>query len=285
MKIFLDSAKLSEIEEAASLGIVEGITTNPSLLKQALSEQKTEDLEIYIRSILKAMNRLPVSLEITKTTTEDAINEAKALYKMFNHTARNVCIKIPICLTQNENSLFDGIKVITEVSKQKIPVNATLIFTPEQALLAAKAGAKYVSPFAGRIDDYLRDKQQTNYLKEDYYPAEGLKINNEIINDKGIISGVDLVKKCVEILKKHELKTEVIAASIRNVRQARECAQVGAHISTLPMKTIKELIMHEKTFEGVKKFSEDTVKEYEALTKKWNTKKTGCEKTRKIKTN
>lgn len=268
MKIFLDSAKLSEVQEAVTLGIIDGVTTNPSLLKNALKEQKTDDLEIYIRTILKTMNKLPVSLEITKTTTEEAIIEAKALYKMFNHTARNVCIKIPICLTEDEKTLFDGIKVITEVSKMKIPVNATLIFTPEQALIAAKAGAKYVSPFAGRLDDYLRDKQKIEYSKEDYYPSEGLIIDGQTLNDNGILSGVDLVKKCVEILAKHDLKTEVIAASIRNVRQARECAEIGAHISTLPIKVIKDLVIHEKTFEGVKKFSEDTIKEYENLTKK-----------------
>ena len=268
MKIFLDSALLKEVEEASSWGIIEGVTTNPSLLKQALSEQKTDDLEIYIRSILRLMNRLHVSLEITKTNTEEAITEAKALYKLFNHTARNVCIKIPVCLSQEENSLFDGLKVISEVSKNKIPLNATLIFTPEQALLAAKAGAKFVSPFAGRIDDYLRDSAKNKYTKKEYYPAQGLEKDGAVLNDNGIVSGVDLVKKCVNILKKHNLKTEVIAASIRNARQARECAEVGAHIATLPLNVIKELLIHEKTFEGVKKFSEDVVKEYQALTKK-----------------
>lgn len=268
MKIFLDSAVLKEVEEASSWGIIEGVTTNPSLLKKALENHKNGDLEIYIRSILKAMNRLHVSLEITKKEPEEAIAEAKALYKMFNHTARNVCIKIPICLSEDDKSLFNGLKVISEISKMKIPVNATLIFTPEQALLAAKAGAKYVSPFAGRVDDYLRDSSNTSYSKEDYYPAEGLHKKGELLNDKGIVSGIDLVKKCVSLLKKHDLKTEVIAASIRNSRQARECAEVGAHIATLPLNVIKDLLIHEKTFEGVKKFSENVVEEYEALTKK-----------------
>jgi transaldolase len=232
------------------------------------NEKKTEDLEIYIRTILKTAKPHPVSLEITKTTTDEAIQEAKALNKMFNHTARNVCIKIPICLNCDENSLFDGLKAITEVSKLKIPVNATLIFTPEQALLAAKAGAKYVSPFAGRLDDYLRDTANLKYSKTDHYPKEGLIEQGKILNDKGIISGVDLVSRCVNIINKHELKTEVIAASIRSARQARECAEVGAHIATIPFNILKELLLHEKTLEGVKKFKEDTIKEYEDLAKK-----------------
>lgn len=267
MKIFLDSANLEEINEAFSWGIMEGITTNPSLLKKALSTQKTDDLELYIRQILKTAKPFPVSLEVTSTDVESVINEAKALYRMFNHTARNVCIKIPICLSSDDASIFNGLKAISEVSKLKIPVNATLIFTPEQALLAAKAGAKYVSPFAGRLDDYLRDKVKLKYSKDDYFPKDGF-VSQELLNDNGIVSGVDLVRRCVNILKKHDLKTEVIAASIRSPRQARECAEVGAHIATLPLSVIKELLIHEKTFEGIKKFSEDVVEEYRAFSKK-----------------
>jgi transaldolase len=268
VKLFLDSAVISEIQEVFSWGVVEGLTTNPSLLKKALQKNKTEDLEIYIRTILKTAKPYPVSLEVTKTTTEEVIAEARALYKMFNHTAKNVCIKIPICLSQDESSLFSGLKAISEVSKLKIPVNATLIFTPEQALLAAKAGAKYISPFAGRVDDFLRDNAKLIYDKKDYYPAEGLNHESTLSNDKGVLSGVDLVKRCVLIIKKHNLKSEVIAASIRNARQARECAEVGAHIATLPLSVLRDLLVHEKTFEGVKKFSEDTVKEYAELIKK-----------------
>lgn len=268
MKLFLDSAKLSEIKEAFSWGVVEGVTTNPSLLKSALKGEKTDDLELYIRSLLKTAKPFPVSLEVSKTTTDEVVAEARALYKMFNHTARNVCIKIPICLSSEDDSLFSGLKAISEVSKLKIPVNATLIFTPEQALLAAKAGAKYISPFAGRIDDYLRDSASIKYDKSDYYSRDGFEHEGVILNDKGIVSGVDLVRRCVLIIKKHDLKAEVIAASVRSARQARECAEVGAHIATLPFSVIRDLLVHEKTFEGVEKFKEDTVKEYEALTKK-----------------
>ena len=268
MKLFLDSANLNEINEAFSWGVVEGVTTNPSLLKIAFKNEKKEDLELYIRSILKTAKPFPVSLEVSKTTTDEVVAEARALYRMFNHTARNVCIKIPICLSSDEDSLFSGLKAISEVSKMKIPVNATLIFTPEQALLAAKAGAKYISPFAGRIDDYLRDSANLKYDKKDYYPRDGLEHKGNVLNDKGILSGVDLVRRCALIIKKHDLKAEVIAASIRSARQARECAEVGANIATLPFSVIKDLLVHEKTFEGVKKFTEDTVKEYEDLTKK-----------------
>lgn len=267
MKIFLDSADLNEITDAFSWGIVEGVTTNPSLLKKALEKHKSEDLELYLRSILKVAKPFPVSLEVSKSTKEEVVAEARALYKMFNHTARNVCIKIPICLSSDEGSLFNGLEAIKEVSKMKIPVNATLIFTPEQALLAAKAGARYVSPFAGRLDDFLRDSAKLKYDKKDYFPAEGL-YNDKLLNDNGVVSGVDLVKKCVDLLRKHDLKTEVIAASIRGARQARECADVGAHIATLPLSVVKDLLIHEKTFEGLELFSADSVKEYEDLTKK-----------------
>ncbi len=268
MKFFLDSALLNEVEIASKWGIVEGVTTNPSLLKKALSESKIDDLEIYIRSLLKCMNRLHVSLEITKTSPEEAIEEARALYKMFNHTARNVCIKIPICLSGSKDSLVDGLKVISEVSKMKIPVNATLIFSPEQALLAAKAGAKFVSPFVGRFDDFLRDSASVEYGKGDYFPKDGFVKDGVLLNDGGIVSGVDLVKKCVNLLDKHNLKTEVIAASLRNARQVRECFEVNAHIATIPFSLFNEVLIHDKTLEGVKKFEEDVVSEYVALTKK-----------------
>jgi transaldolase len=268
VKLFLDSAILSEVEEAFSLGVVEGVTTNPSLLKKAMEQNKSQDLEIYIRSILKTAKPFPVSLEVTSNTVEGVVAEAKSLFKMFNHTARNVCIKIPICLSSDEASLFNGLKAISEVSKLKIPVNATLIFTPEQALLAAKAGAKFVSPFAGRLDDYLRDLAKLKYSKNDYYPALGLDNKGILLNDNGIVSGVDLVRRCALIIKKHDLKTEVIAASIRCARQARECAEAGSHIATLPLSVIKDLLVHEKTFEGVEQFNKDVVKEYEDLSKK-----------------
>jgi transaldolase len=259
LKIFLDSADVDEIKQVYEWGIVDGVTTNPSLLKLAVENSKTKvDLEIYIRTILKTAKGTPVSIEVTEMEAEKMFEQGKKLFKFFNHTAKNVVIKIPVNTALDENgSQFEGLRVIRMLSKEKIPVNATLIFTPEQALLAAKAGAKYVSPFAGRIDDYIRDQNKIKHGKNDYFPAEGSK-ELEVKDDNGIISGVDLVAKCVEILKVHKFaNVEVIAASLRNTRQVREAALAGAHIATIPFPVIKELLMHPKTFEGMKKFSAD----------------------------
>jgi transaldolase len=263
VKIFLDSADVDEISQVYTWGVVDGITTNPSLLKIAVDKRKESiDLEIYIRTILKAAKGTPVSLEVTETQADKMFEQGKKLFKFFNHTAKNVCIKIPInTAIDNEGSQFEGLKAIKLLSKEKIPVNATLIFTPEQALMAAKAGAKYISPFAGRIDDFIRDQNKIKYNKTDYFPAEGLN-NVEIKDDNGIVSGIDLVKKCVDILKIHKLNSEIIAASLRNTRQVREAALAGAHIATVPYPVITELIKHKKTVDGMKKFIEDIVPEY-----------------------
>jgi len=140
------------------------------------------------------------------------------------------------------------------------------VFTPEQALLAAKAGAKYISPFTGRIDDYLRDLNNIKYSKSDYFPKEGL-VDAEVKEDNGICSGIELVRQCVEILKIHKLNSEIIAASMRNHRQVREAALAGAHIATVPLSVLKELVKHQKTYDGMKKFTEDSVSEYDKLVK------------------
>ena len=184
---------------------------------------------------------------------------------MFNRVAKNVYIKIPInpAFKDGDNTHFDGIKAIRELARHKIPVNCTLVFTPEQAWLAAKAGAAFISPFAGRIDDDLRKGSKFN--KTDYYPQEGKKKGASILNDNGIFSGVELVKECVKIMQLHDLKTEVLAASLRNTRQVRECALVGSHIATLPFSVIKDMLKHHKTYEGMEKFTADIVKEYEEL--------------------
>jgi transaldolase len=259
LKIFLDSANAEEIQKSYDWGIVDGVTTNPSLLKQAVESSKSKvDLEIYIRTILKSAKGTPVSLEVTETDANKMFEQGKRLFKFFNHTAKNVVIKVPVNTALDENgNQFEGLRAIRLLAKEKIPVNATLIFTPEQALLAAKAGAKYVSPFAGRIDDYIRDQNKLKYGKNDYFPADGNK-TLEIKDDNGIVSGIDLVAKCVEILKVHKFNNvEVIAASLRNTRQIREAALAGTHIATIPFSVIKDLAMHQKTFEGMKKFSAD----------------------------
>jgi len=160
---------------------------------------------------------------------------------------------------------FDGIKAIRELSREDIPVNCTLIFTPEQALLAAKAGAAYVSPFAGRLDDYIRDNAKMKYDKVAYYPSEGSEKGGRILEDNGVLSGIDLVRQCVHILCQYNMDTQVLAASLRNSRQVREAALVGADIATLPFSVIEKMLCHDKTYEGMKKFTDDIVPEYAKL--------------------
>jgi transaldolase len=273
MKIFVDSAKLHEIQEAYSFGILDGVTTNPSLLKQAVTElqksNQTISLEKYITQILSIAKNTPVSLEVTEYSYDKMVSQAKSLYKRFNPIANNVNIKIPINTTfpEEKGNDFEGLKAIKTLSKVKIPTNCTLIFTPEQALLAAKAGATYVSPFAGRIDDYLRKQQGTTFNKTDYYPEEGILHKDTIVNDNGIISGVHLVAQIVELFDIYQYNTLVIAASLRNTRQVREVALTGADIATIPFSVIKELLTHYKTMEGMRKFTDDVVPEYEQLTR------------------
>ena len=167
MKIFIDSAKQSEIQEAFETGLIDGVTTNPSLLKKATQEMTkritTKALDRYIRQVLKTAKGKPVSLEVTKTTYDEMLAQAYQLYKKYNTYGKNVVIKIPINPSFSSKPSFTGIKVIKELSKKNIPVNATLIFTPQQALLAAKAGARYVSPFVGRLDDYLGNKAKKKF--------------------------------------------------------------------------------------------------------------------------
>lgn len=274
MKIFIDTAKLDEIEQAFSYGILDGVTTNPSLIKKAVEGLKKKgekvDMEGYIVKLLKAARGTPVSLEVVGIAYKDMVKEGKSLFKQFNHVANNVCIKIPVNPTfkETDTTMFDGIKAVKELSSAGILVNCTLIFTPEQALMAAKAGAKFVSPFVGRIDDSLRAKAGMKFNKEDYFPAEGLEKDGKIINDNGIVSGVDLVRKCCQILKIYNLKTGVIAASIRNARQFRECALAGAEIATLPSYVIKESLDHFKTMEGMKLFTDDIIPEYSSIVRK-----------------
>ena len=210
MKIFIDSARLDEIKQSYSYGIIDGVTTNPSLLKKAVLklQEAGEKITIddYIKKILTTAKGTPVSLEVTEFAA-------------------------------------DGM------------INCTLIFTPEQALLAAKAGAKFVSPFAGRVDDYIRDINNISFKKSDYFPAAGLKADEGILEDNGVLSGIDLIEQIIEVFRNYNIKTEVLAASIRNVRQAREAALIGADIATLPFGVIRQLRIHSKTQEGMKKFT------------------------------
>ncbi len=264
MKLFIDSADIDEIKEVLSYGILDGVTTNPSLIKKAVEKRKNLNMESYIKEILRVCKGKPVSLEVVGTYYDEMVDEGLTIYNKFNRVAKNVYIKIPVnpCLDHECSSSSDGIKAIRFLSKNRIPVNCTLIFTPEQALLASKAGAKFVSPFTGREDDYIRELNRVKFKKEDYFPKEGYKKGKRILTDNGIISGVHLIRGCVDIIRKSKLDTEVLAASIRSVRQFREVGEVGADIATVPFQVIKKLLNHKKTMEGMKKFTEDVVPEY-----------------------
>jgi transaldolase len=273
MKIFVDTADLAEIKEAFSWGIVDGVTTNPSLIKKAVSKLNESGrqvtMESYIEEILSVAGKGPVSLEVIGLDEESMYSEAKKLYSKFNGVADNVVIKIPVnpATSELEKNHYHGLKVIKRLCGDGIKTNATLVMTPEQALLAAKAGATYVSPFAGRIDDLLRKKAGLTFGKTDYFNAVGMVSEDRrtMLNDSGIVSGVDLVRHCVEILKKHGFSTEVIAASLRNARQVREVALVGSQIATVPFSVLQEMITHPKTYEGVVAFKNDVVEEYKKV--------------------
>lgn len=244
----------------------------------------------YVGEICKEAGKgRPVSLEVISRNASKMVEEAQSLYKKFNPIAENVVIKIPIntCADQ-ETTDYEGLKAVNKLTKEGIPVNVTLVLTPEQALLAAKAGATYVSPFAGRIDDQIRKNLGIDFKKGDYFDFELIKeISNEKLSeylkgstttkissvysdekvknafnagkDYGITSGVDCVRRIVNIFKNYNLKTRVIAASIRNSRQVREMAETGCDIATIPFTVIRETLKHAKTEEGVKKFCADAV--------------------------
>jgi len=272
IKIFIDSSKLGEISKAYDYGLLDGVTTNPSLIKAAVEEEKVKggniDIEDYIKKILLLARGLPVSLEVIGTDSEQMIEEGKRLYKLFNPTSGNVYVKIPVnpSIEEKSNKNFDGLQAIKSLSGEGIPINCTLVFTPEQALMAAKAGASFVSPFAGRIDDLIRSENNLDFKKTDYFPAYGEEKDGDILQDNGVISGIDLVAQIREIFDNYGIsETKVLAASIRNARQAREAALAGADIATLPMNVIEELLIHPKTIEGMKGFIKDIVPEYRNL--------------------
>ncbi|MEM2941490.1 MAG: transaldolase family protein [Thermoproteota archaeon] len=293
MKIFIDTADIDEIREACSWGILDGATTNPTLIKQAVERRKGKiSMEDYIKEVVNTVPG-PVSLEVIALKADEMVEQARLLHRKFSSYGQ-VVVKIPVNPSIGGDNLdFDGLKAIRRLSQEKIPTNATLVMTPEQALLAAKAGATYVSPFAGRIDDYIRTMLGVGFKKEDYFDhcllrkmvdeklREELKKSENSISelysnnslrklsatgqDNGVLSGVDLVGSIMTIYRNYDYKTQVIAASIRNARQVREVAEIGVHIATLPFYVIKEMIHHPKTLEGIRKFREDVVPPYEQI--------------------
>lgn len=208
MKFFLDTANLAEIKEVAGWGILDGVTTNPSLCaKESLA---FEDL-------VKEICRLcpgPVSVECVSAQADELIPEARRLAAL----APNIAVKIPISL--------QGLKATRVLSREGILVNTTLIFSPSQALLAAKAGSRFVSPFIGRLDDISQE-------------------------------GMEIVEQILLIFENYGFETEVIVASIRHPRHVVDAALLGAHIATIPYSVIEKLVKHPLTDIGVEKFLKD----------------------------
>ncbi len=209
MKFFIDTADLKEIRELAEWGIIEGATTNPTLL----SRQEGDPIEI-LREICEIVNG-PVSAEVVSTDAEGMVREARDLAKIHE----NIVIKIPMTA--------EGLKAVKQLSKEGIRTNVTLVFSPVQALLAAKAGASFVSPFVGRLDDI------SSY-------------------------GMSLVEDIVTIFGNYpEIETEVIVASIRHPMHVLEAAKLGAHIATVPPKVLRALVKHPLTDIGIERFLAD----------------------------
>lgn len=209
MKLFLDTGDVSEVQSAASLGILGGVTTNPTLL----AANGVRDFRTTIQQICAIVDG-PVSAEVVSTDLSGLLREAREVATW----APNVVVKIP--MTEN------GLRAISTVSKEAIRVNTTLVFSPNQALLAALAGAAFVSPFVGRIDDVGGD-------------------------------GMAVVRDAVEIFKKHGLSTEVLAASIRHPLHVTQAALAGAHCATLPYKVLMQLVKHPLTDVGLERFLSD----------------------------
>ncbi|MEO0068338.1 MAG: fructose-6-phosphate aldolase [candidate division WOR-3 bacterium] len=215
MKIFIDSADINEIREVASWGILDGVTTNPTLVKKTGRPFKE-----CVSDILKVVSG-PVSVEAISPDAQGMIKEAEDWAKL---DPEKVTIKIPMGV--------EGLKAVRVLSQKKIMTNVTLVFSPNQALLACRAGATFISPFVGRLDD----------------------ISHE---------GMDLVRDIVTLIEYYGFETEVIAASIRHPLHVVESMRAGAHIATIPYDVLLKMVKHPLTDAGIKKFYED----YQAIPK------------------
>ena len=209
MKFFIDTANLAEIKEAISLGVVDGVTTNPSLV----AKEGNVDFHTRIKEICELISG-PVSAEVIALETEEMIEEARELAALSD----NVVVKIPMTV--------EGLKAVQILSNEGIKTNVTLVFSANQALLAAKAGATYISPFVGRLDDRAHE-------------------------------GMDLIKDINTILENYDLDSEIITASIRSPRHVKNAALVGADIATIPFGVIEKMSQHPLTDIGIKRFLND----------------------------
>lgn len=279
MSLFIDSGDLDEVREAVSWGIVDGVTTNPTLLREAAERRGVKGLRDYLVELLKAAGRgRPVSLEVMSTKAEDMVREGLRLYDDLNPIAGNVVIKVPVTTKGVEQGELEGIKAIKALSEVGVPVNATLIMTPSQAYLAAKAGATYVSLFLGRIDDFVRSQLGIKYSKWDYFnyrsvraalqgglaaPARspGEALANPVLSalnvNWGLLSGVEVLRSVRAIFRSQGFRAKVIAASMRHPRQVEEALEAGADIVTVPYHVIKAMVVHPKSEEGIRVFVDD----------------------------
>ena len=212
MKFFIDTANLDQIKEAQSLGILDGVTTNPSLMAKEGIKGKSNIAKHYVE-ICNIVDG-DVSAEVISTDLQGMIKEGEELAKLH----KNIVVKIPM--------IKEGVKALKYFSLNKIRTNCTLIFSPGQALLAAKAGANYVSPFIGRLDDISND-------------------------------GLSLIQEIREIYDNYQFKTQILAASIRHTMHIIDCAKIGADVMTGPLNSILGLLKHPLTDSGLKKFLED----------------------------
>ncbi len=214
MRFFIDTANVEDIKKANDMGVICGVTTNPSLI--AKEGKNFNDVIKEITSIVDG----PISGEVKATTikAEDMITEAREIAKIH----KNMVVKIPMTV--------EGLKAVKVLSKEGIKTNVTLIFSANQALLAARAGATYVSPFLGRLDDISTD-------------------------------GLELIRTIADIFATHDIDTEIISASVRHPIHVTECALAGADIATVPYNVIEQMTKHPLTEQGIEKFKKD----YEAV--------------------
>jgi transaldolase len=208
MKFFIDTADIKEIREAAAMGLVDGVTTNPSLV--AKTGRKFREVLLEICDVVKG----PVSAEVTATQYEPIMREARELAAL----RKNIVVKIPL--------IPEGLKAVRTCADEGIKVNVTLCFSAVQALLAAKAGAAYISPFVGRLDDIATD-------------------------------GMQLIGEILEIYDHYDFKTEVLVASVRHPMHVQQAARMGAHVATCPLSVLLQLAKHPLTDIGLAKFLAD----------------------------
>lgn len=208
MKFFIDTANIEQIKEMQELGVIDGVTTNPTLL----AREGADPIE-QLKKICEIVDG-PVSAEVIGLTTEEMIKEARELAKL----AKNIVIKIPM--------IKEGIKAVKILEPEGIKTNVTLVFSQNQVLIAAKAGASYISPFIGRLMDNGQNE-------------------------------IEMLKECMAILNAYNFKSELIVASVRNSRHVIESAKIGAHIATIPFSVLEKMFKHPNTDAGLESFLKD----------------------------